>query len=373
MKIKITLLLIVLFSLLTPNLWAANSGDATPPQVSSSAPAHNSTDINMSTKCLIVTFNEDMNTSSTALAWNCYNQASERWGNPEFVRGQVYWRNNRTVEICRLNDVDLTPGTYTFYLNDEEALRRNQLSPFTDTSGNQLPETEISFIVSNTAPTNYTYYVPYFSSGNGYWTGLGISNNSNADTASVSITPYNTDGTPLSQNPDPPFPIVKNGQTAKVVADGLNATGWFKVESSCELSGLCFIGSTLMADIPFVSTLSDTLMIPHVAQGNKWDTKIMVCNPNNLQPSLTLTYYTKMGVATTVTPNQPLPAMGSAIYNLSSTFNGMTMDYGKIKITVTQGGNVAAFALYYNTNYNGSYFAGISADPITGSRGAATH
>lgn len=342
----------------------SNNGDNTPPQISSSVPADGASGIDKTTKCLTLTFNEDMDQTAT-IAWKSSDQAALKW--PDELTTTSTWESARKLKICRQDGGDLPAGDYTFTFNSADANSQNK---FKDIAGNELPETSIMFKVDASAPTTFTYYVPYFTSANGYWSGLGISNNSNIDDASVSITPYKADGTMVSGNPNPPFTIVKNGQYAVSVADSLGATGWIKIDSSCELSGLCFLGSTLMADIPFVATLSEGLMIPHVAQTDKWDTKIMICNPYNVATSITMTYYSKAGNATTFTPNQAIPAMGSVAYDLSTSFNGMTLDGGKVKIVVTQGSEIAAFALYYDTNNGGSYFAGISADPITVARGA---
>ena len=326
--------------------------DITPPQVTSSNPGNGAVDISPKTICFEVAFDEDMDTTITD-AWASSGEAATFWGDE--LTTSISWVNNRTLKICRLGAADLTAGSYTFTLNPD-----NAQFPFTDKAGNALNKTTVSFSVSAPGSNHYTYYVPYFQSGNGYWTGLCVSNNSSLRSAGVTITPYQSSGAYL-YNLVQAFEIVKDGQHIGVVAPGENTSGWLKIDSNEKLSGSCFLGSSFMADIPFVPTLSKTLTVAQVAQDNLWDTKIMVCNPNKTQTSLTLTYCSKAGLATTA-PEKTLPAWGSAVYHLSDIFPNLTLDAGKVKISVTQGGGIAAFALYYDTEHGGSYFAGINAD-----------
>lgn len=126
------------------------------------------------------------------------------------------------------------------------------------------------------------------------------------------------------------------------------------------------MGSTMMADIPFVSELSENLMIPHVAQDDDWDTSVMICNPNDTQTTLKLTYFSKKGQSLVYTPPQPLVAHGSASYNLADIFaSHLPLKGGKLKLSVVQGGGIAAFALYKDTKKGRSHYAGISAIPVS--------
>ena len=269
----------------------------------------------------------------------------------------------KTLRFCRNNiNSPLPLGSYWFTLNPAGMTNYFKASA----TGLALPETTIRFTVtadgSNDYSEVYTYYIPYFISGNGYWSGVGISNNSEQSTASVAIMLYNADGTLFSS--EPPHAVPANGQFVGVLAEGQRATGWVKITSYNKLSGLCFMGSALMADIPFVSELSQLLIIPHVAQDSTWDTRVMVCNPNNVPIVLELTYYSKEGAALVYIPPQPLPALGSAVYDLSDIFSTyLPLQGGKVKLTVTQGDGVAAFALYMDQKNGGSYYAGISAVP----------
>ena len=329
------------------------NADVTPPRVTGSTPANHAINISSGTTCLEITFNEDMDTTVTE-AWSSSGKAATFWGDE--LTSTISWPNARTLKICRHSRTFLEAGDYAFTLNPN-----GTQSPFTDKAGNALPRTTISFSVSLPVTNAYTYYVPYFQSGNGYWTGLCVSNISDKS-ADVTIALFDSAGDAYN-NLTQTFEIVKNGQHIGVVAPGENASGWIRIASTDKLSGSCFLGSSQMADIPFVSKLGKTLVVAQVAQDNLWDTKIMVCNPNCSQSSLTLTYYSKTGLATT-TPEKTLPEYGSAVYHLSDIFPNMTLDAGKVIISVTQGGGIAAFALYYDTEHGGNYFAGINADII---------
>ncbi len=209
---------------------------------------------------------------------------------------------------------------------------------------------------TNTSP--FTYYVPYFTSQTGYWTGLAVSNSNTSQAADISVTVYDKAGNSLTTESKT---IAAMGQDAWVVGQGTSDEGWMRINSNHALTGLCFIGTTgtdnYMADIPFTQNLEKILHIPHVAQDAEWDTSVFICNPASLSQPLTITYYDKQGV-----PQTPyaitVPAHGSAAYPLSDIISGHAAG-GKVVIESYQG--VAAFALYMNTMKGGNYYAGISA------------
>ena len=209
---------------------------------------------------------------------------------------------------------------------------------------------------------NYNYYIPYFRSGSGYWSGVGVSNSSEVNTSPLSITVYGRDGSVLATGYPNPLPV--NGQIAQAVAGTLEATGWILINSHEELTGLSFFARSYMADVPFVDAVSKALMIPHVAQNEMWDTHLLICNPNPTPVTLTLTAYDQNGnvVATNISS---LSAWGSDTYPFADTFSSLPALTGKVEVTVTQGDGVAAFALYMNQKSGGSYFAGINAVDIS--------
>ena len=76
-----------------------------------------------------------------------------------------------------------------------------------------------------------------------------------------------------------------------VNGSGLAAQGWVKLNSATPLAGLCFIGSNSgMADVPVSETLESSLVVPHIAQDDFWDTTLMVCNPSDNAINLQIIY-----------------------------------------------------------------------------------
>ena len=206
----------------------------------------------------------------------------------------------------------------------------------------------------------YNYYVPYYSSSNGNWTGLGLANDNIAAKALVQVSVYDRAGNSLASEKKL---IAVAGQEALPVAGGENAAGWMLVNSHEPLSGLAFIGfngaKVLMADIPFVTELSTNLIIPHVAQDTTWDTSILLCNPHNFSNEVYFELVDESGFSQGI-ESVKLPAMGSGEYPLAAMFAGATRKKGKILITSFDGG-VAAFALYNDLKSGGNYYAGINA------------
>jgi len=215
--------------------------------------------------------------------------------------------------------------------------------------------------ISYTSST-YSYYLPYFSSSSGDWTGLALANPDMFGPVSTRITVFNEAGT------------VQSGSTVSVPIWGQFALpltppninrGWIQVDADGPLSGLAFIGtnsvSALMADIPFVENLSRKLVVPHVAQDAVWDTALLLCNPAVQAASVRIVNITQFGeVGCSV--NRTIAAQGSARYELSSIFSGHSEIGGKIEIISSTG--LTGFALYSNKKSGGSYFAGINAEAI---------
>ena len=334
-----------------------NNGDVTPPHVVSSTPANGVT-INQSTNSITITFDEPMNEAG-ARAWSVSNGA---WGNSNH---SSWSGDKRSLTILRqgMHISPLTDGIYSFTLNPA-----NAINPLTDAAGNQLAQTIVTFTLDSNVvnpPGDKTYYIPYFKDDiNGWWTGVGISNNNDLSAATFTATIFSQTGNTLMTT-NPPLTISPYGQFSGTLGDGLNTTGWIEITSNNELSGLCFTGLDLMADIPFVSALSTTLMIPHVAQNPDWDTSIMVCNPNSSPVSLRLSYFSKEGQVQAFVPPAPINASGSAIYELENAFAAdLPIRGGKVVLSVTSGGGIAAFALYSNQKTGHNNFAGITAVPV---------
>ena len=205
-------------------------------------------------------------------------------------------------------------------------------------------------------PSPYNYYLPYYLSNATNWSGVGLRNCNTSSSANVKISAFNNYGTKIVSES---MVIPGRGQNAAAIGSA-RGEGWMKVSSSQPLTGLCFVGTSgqgnYMADISLSHTLSSVLHVPHVAQtANEWDTKILVCNPNDASANVTLTLKDHSGNAVNSSSHNIL-ANGSGQFSIPE-FSG-----GSVEITSTRG--VAAFALYNNLKWGGHCYAGISAvDP----------
>ena len=205
-------------------------------------------------------------------------------------------------------------------------------------------------------PSPYNYYLPYYLSNATNWSGVGLKNCNASSSANVVVSAFNNLGTKIVSES---MVIPGDGQKAAAIGSS-NGEGWMKVSSSQPLTGLCFIGTAgqgnHMADISLSHTLSTFLHVPHVAQtANEWDTKILVCNPNNASTNVILTLVNPSGTVVN-SSSFSISANGSGQFSIPE-FSG-----GSVEITSTHG--VAAFALYNNLKWGGNCYAGISAvDP----------
>ncbi len=204
---------------------------------------------------------------------------------------------------------------------------------------------------------DYAYYLPYFTADAEYWSGLGLRNSNSTQSANVSVTVYEADGSVVMRDIKT---LPARGQSAFVVGDGLSAEGWMSVDSDQPLTGLCFFGTkglnSYMADITLIPDLSTTLHVPHVAQNDQWDTTVMICNPNASAVTVTLTFVDQNGNASspktyTIGPN------GSGKYDVADLVSDAAS--GSVEISASQG--IAGFALYHNLKQGGMSYAGISA------------
>ncbi len=228
----------------------------------------------------------------------------------------------------------------------------------------QKPATNlIESLGAASLPLNYNYFLPYYHSDprQGLWTGIGLANAEVEDNTQVTVKVLGQHGQPLK---DISFSLLADGQRALPVAAELDEIGWIQIESSNPLAGLAFVASKFMADIPFIEELSTSLIIPHVAQNEQWDTSILVCNPHAGATKLLISnfYNTRAegGAGINLRQSQrTLAEMGSAKYSLAELFPGQEPLNGMVVLTAEQG--VAAFSLYENIKSGGQYHAGINA------------
>lgn len=215
----------------------------------------------------------------------------------------------------------------------------------------------IGLVVSVTVAMGAEYYLPYMISSDTQGTGLAVRNLSTTESANVTVTTYSQSGTAVETLD---IDLDADGQTAFITASGTAVEGWTHVESDQPLSGLSFVaksgGGNYMADIPFSSKTSYLLTIPHLDQGNNWDTVVMACNPNSSSAVLTVTVVDRDG--NTVTSSQyQMSANGSRTISIASMTSGSVN--GSIQLSCTQ--PFAAFALYNNLKTGNYSYAGINA------------
>jgi len=210
---------------------------------------------------------------------------------------------------------------------------------------------------SPTPVASHIYYIPYFLENSDYWTGLALKNVSTAEMAHVTVEGIRKTGSLINSQVKT---ILPRGQAAFFMQPG---EGWVKVSSDKPLTGLAFIteraGDGLMFDITLIPALNKKLHVPHVAQYEDFDTVVYVCNPNNAETIVYLTFV-KIDGQVVVSKKYTLPANGSGVYPLSGLLGSGSYLNGSVEISASQKG-VAAFALYHNLKTGLSSYAGISA------------
>lgn len=116
---------------------------------------------------------------------------------------------------------------------------------------------------------------------------------------SLKVVVYGEDGSELAVI-DKSLP--PGGQTSFPVGIEITGRGWISVNSNQPLSGLAFLGKggnpALMADIPFVSKLEKSFIIPHIVEDKTWGTTILLCNPQDQAITVTLKHINTQGVVT---------------------------------------------------------------------------
>jgi len=209
---------------------------------------------------------------------------------------------------------------------------------------------------------NYAYYLPVFKPKPNYWSGLGIKNLSSTNCADVVVIVYNQEG--IIQATETRT-IAKNGQASFLIGTELSNDGWIKIGSNQKLAGLNFLGqykgskgNYYVANVSFVETLSTSLIFPHVAQNNNWDTIICSANPNNTMAAATLTYIDKNGKASaphfiTIPPNGSVETPVSIIANSTSIKGG--------SLTISSANGLIAIAIYNNLKTGNYSYTGINA------------
>jgi hypothetical protein len=209
-------------------------------------------------------------------------------------------------------------------------------------------------LLFTTPEYTFNYYIPYFKVGDGYWTGVALTNLDTEHNTPYSIKLYAADGTLLSSKCPEPLPPA--GQAALAVT--LPGSGWIKLSSRNPVSGLSLLGCDRMINLPFNKKLFTRLTIPHIAQTKTWDTIIFVCNPQPTATDINLVFTSQDGT-TSLTHSEAIPSNGSGSYSLATLFQEQASLSGSITITSNQG--ITVFALYSDQKVGGNYSAGINA------------
>ena len=158
-------------------------------------------------------------------------------------------------------------------------------------------------LTDNTAST---IYYPHVASDNIWWTGI-VAYNPSESACTITITPYNDQGIPLSSKTPPP--IAGKGKYVGAVADlGLPAqTAWFKIDSTNPLSGFELFGTIdgnqLAAYAGGGGSSAKSGVFAKIEKNGGW-TGIAFVNTEDSAASVTLTAYNDNGtaVATRVLP-----------------------------------------------------------------------
>ena len=206
---------------------------------------------------------------------------------------------------------------------------------------------------------SYRYCLPYLLADSTNTTAVALENMDTAQTASVAATIYVSDGNvagALSKT------IVPDGQVVFFVEPKTVEEGWVLLNSHRKLAGLSFIGTDanpdFMMGVSLISEFSSTLHVPQVAQNDRWDTVVFVCNPNENAIDVTFAYRDQDG-AELCKIQINVNGHGSVKVDLQTLLGGATADAGSLKITASRA--IAGFALYSDLKTGNQNYAAIAA------------
>ncbi len=206
----------------------------------------------------------------------------------------------------------------------------------------------------------FTYYIPYYENGPGIGTGIAFRNLSATDQTEVSVEVYDQSGTLVQQTS---FPLAPNGQLSTVIGDETVRHGWIFVESEQKVAGLCIVGTENgIMDVPFNRIVSTEIVIPHIAQDDRWDTTAIVSNPNDTNANLTVFFFGEDG-AQISQESFELLALGSERIAVADFFQQDGQSSGSMVMEADVG--IVAFAFYDNEKIGGFGSAGIDGHPLT--------
>ncbi len=217
----------------------------------------------------------------------------------------------------------------------------------------------VSIVSNDIGDAKYQYYLPYFLADSANGTGVALKNMNSTQSAKTSTVVYDSRGDIIDVRDRT---IAPKGQAVFLVAQGAGEEGWIKVKSDRKLAGLCFVSTAanpdFMMDIMLISELSNILHVPHVAQNNRWDTTLFVCNPKDSAIAVTFNYVDQAGKKL-YSVQRNASANGSVKIDLRTILGGATVGAGSVEVTGT--GPVAGFALYTDIKSGNLNYAGIAA------------
>jgi hypothetical protein len=209
-----------------------------------------------------------------------------------------------------------------------------------------------------TDKTAYTLYYPHVAD-DGWWTTSIVAYNPSVLECTITITPYNAQGTPLLRSTRS---LAGRGKYVGTVADlGLPAqTAWFRIDSTRPLSGFELFstadGNQLAAYTGSGGTGARTGVFPKIEKNGGW-TGIAFVNTEAGAASVTLTAYNDNG--TPVATPRVLPVGGYAkVVNLAEEIFSQDIS-GATYITYASDRNVVGFQL--NGSADGMMLDGLPA------------
>jgi hypothetical protein len=216
-------------------------------------------------------------------------------------------------------------------------------------SGNQLDG------ILLTDDTASTIYYPHVASNSTWWTGI-VAYNPSDSAGTITITPYNTQGTPLSPTTRP---IAGKEKYVGVVSNlGLPAqTEWFKIDSTQPLTGFELFGTYDGKQLAAYSGSGAKTGVFAKIEKNGW-TGIAFVNMEADAASVTLTAYNDNGTAVAT---QVLPVDGHAkVVNLAENIFSQNI-IGATYIAYSSDKNVVGFQL--NGSSDGTMLDGLPGLP----------
>jgi hypothetical protein len=214
---------------------------------------------------------------------------------------------------------------------------------------------------------SHHYYLPYFKTINGAWTGVALANLNN-EANHIKLEYFAAGGAAAGSET---LDLPAHGQGAKACAPTGAATGWIKISSTAPVYGIALVGDTspsTMFDMDIKSTLHKKFVFPHLASDSFWSSTAMLCNPNPTRASVYLTYYKTDGTAVPGVDDPvsvPIPANGSIAENLGELFGPLLNELAGGYLIVESSQPLAAFLLYDGTKtQQQTWKAGLSAVPL---------